>query len=514
MNHAMVAAMPAAMLESQELGDILAQLLAADVTPAMIVELMDGHDAWVRDFLARKSLRLDTVADFDLLGSAGYSTRTETKKEVAQAKVDVEAMQLVQPPKDAKGRTLGTDDLERIRAAVAKTEAALLTLKKEQGAAEVSTPVEDVAEQRQALEAKLAETDDVLTTLEVHTSKARARFDAASNAVSEGKVVHSRAMNRVETAMRPLEQGKTALERLQTQKGACPTCGRAYTAKLRHDLLAPLEAALRQAETAYSAAVEAAQKQLEALPALHDEVSRTRQDIEEIETNHRRTESSRANVAAQLAALPKPSTARPLADVEADIEATIAKLERGRGLVSTLEQLREKGMAEAAIAHLEGELYHLDWAVSQFKDGAAIKGLVGDGLAEFTSRCNVYLKPHGHELTIAVNGKHVELQLQGRAARLASPGAKAVIQLAVALAFADSGAPVIVDDVNNMDGLRRRLALQQLREAQVGTVIAAASWQQTKNVDMVRLAAALAPATIVWMENGAAIMAEPAMAKA
>jgi len=145
--------------------------------------------------------------------------------------------------------------------------------------------------------------------------------------------------------------------------------------------------------------------------------------------------------------------------------------------------------------------------VDEFKNGAAQKNLMRSRSEEFLSRVNAELSELGYGMDICVSGKSVELVMtcpnqEPRPVAHCSTGEQSLAAWAVALAFGDTGAPVMLDDLNQLDIERRDVLLDRLNSETVGTVVVAGAWQTRASV--AEYFAGRLGATTVWMEQGAA----------
>jgi len=102
-------------------------------------------------------------------------------------------------------------------------------------------------------------------------------------------------------------------------------------------------------------------------------------------------------------------------------------------------------------------------------------------------------------LEIVAEGKSFGLLFNGRPLGLASAGQRALVAYAFAKAFADCGAPILLDDINNLDPEARGRLAMRLRQTDV---VLAGTPLDTSAEYLNRAAAALAPMRVVAVAGG------------
>lgn len=505
--HAEVAGMPAAYVGSKDLDDILADFLAGGVSEATVLEAAGEHAGWLKEYATSKRLSLTTPDDWRNVGKRAYDERTEINRELKEAQLENDLLKGARAPRDSQGRQLEVADLGRIENAVIRDEEQIQLLHIELGKAQAAP---DPA----AVEAERADTEQNLWAEQAKLKAAQAEIIIARAALENAQVEASDVRQKMADierscadATHQAEMAKRSLSTLQAEDGACPTCRRPYTAKNRKELLAPLEAVVKEHEAAAIKIHEDKKKLLDSLPALDESAKKERLAVEALESQIRYADRDIATHEAALKTLQAPTDHRPTGTIQADIDSLRDKVERGKGLVDALKKLKEAQAAEMRLHRYEAMKEPLEWAVQAFKDGELVKGLISDQIGAFVKACNTELQQFGYSVDVEVQGKRVELLLQCpceeyRPVRLCSDGQKMLVQFAVASAFAAVGAPILLDNLNELDNVNRKQVLARLRErAETGTVIIAAAWQQS-NSDMDRIANALAPITVVWAEQG------------
>lgn len=486
--------------------DVIADVVAPNLNAQDVLAECGEHLDWVKAFAKRTGNPMDIAADFQAIGARAYAERTERNGALKEANALLINLPRKPRPVNASGKALTAADLDGLRASVGRQENLLHALHEELGTAKAAGEVD-----RDALVAEV----DAATQAEVEAAqvaaKAESTFAATTEALAQAKQREANASHENRVAYEGYRAAKEALAALDSGDG-CPTCGRAYTDKLREKLLKPLEDAHSVAFDASRAAKAEADDALTALAPARAAEDTARQAHQ--------VAADAARVAAQRAAEARaklnnvPESARPVADIEADITSAQEKLERGRGLVDQLELLRKHDDIDGHIKAVEAELAHLDWAVKAFKDGEVLRPLLRGGLEEFADLCNAELAPYGYSLIIDVDGKKIQILLQedGRRAidiAQCSGGERVLAAAAIASAFAARGCPVALDEVQKLDAVWRKQMLGRLRGCAGGSLWLA--WaSQTSDVAWEKVAAQLAPVTVVRVEGGNATVVDAA----
>jgi len=496
--HAKVSMLPEVLLEHKELGDIMSEFVCANVDRAQVLDHAGEHAEWLAAFATEHHCSLGSVAGIKAVGSKAYEVRRDLNVMLAEDKARTKDVHIA-APKDNKGKDLGLEDLPRIKRGIGKLETQRDDLLLEKGKAGAAPSEADMAKLQEAKEVA----DTALAGATKVLEEGQAVFTAIQEEVRQKDVAYTAASQRQSEVRRALEAAESNLAGLATQDAACPTCGRKYTAKITETLLKPLELAVEQCAEEVKEANAHSEECLATLDKAHDSESKGRFAFDKVKSVHDRAQRDVAAADAKLDAVPPAGRSnKEINDALAGVEE---KIERGHGIVEQLDLMA----AAQRVQDGADEAARLTWAVEAFRDGKVLKDLVSGELDDFTSRCSTALEPHGYQLIADVDGKLVQLMLRYKDGPVvpvprASQGQKALVQWAIAEAFADTGAPVILDNINDLDQGHRTELLRRLREKDAGTVFAAAAWQQS-NKDMTRVAAALDPVRVVWVEDGGVV---------
>jgi hypothetical protein len=153
----------------------------------------------------------------------------------------------------------------------------------------------------------------------------------------------------------------------------------------------------------------------------------------------------------------------------------------------------------AHAAALRVELGHLEWIVREYHDGAAYRALLAEAAAPIVAAVSAHLPA---PLEIVADGKAFALVYDGRLLSLASQGQRALVAYGMATAFATCGAPVLLDDINNLDPANRGALCMRLRDSTQGSVVLFGTPLATGAEYVARIATALAPMAVVEVADG------------
>lgn len=497
---------PRAYLLGPELGNMLAELCAGTVDLDQVRLAAGDHWEYLAQLGCEACIDWD-IAGFAKIGDAAYKRRTEVKKRLAVAQQTIADRESTEQPRDTKGNPMEPDKLQPLTKLLDDLQAQRDALIAERGRVEAVLAMEAESEQqRNQLKAAIlkAESDVAAATkaIEVHSlshGENEVTAKRAAEFLAQVDKMHKEVKGRVESATK-------ALAALEGENGACPTCGRAYTAKLRESLLGPLQSELGSAtgDLARINYEDAKSKcahyhaQAEASGLLLSESRNILRDAQAELTRFQR----------DLAALVNVSGLPTVDELTERITALESRIKDGTAKVDALSRWAELTSAQENAATLESEIQHLEWAIMAFRDGEYLKSHLSDYKGEFEGRCNAVLAPYGYTLGVDVDGKHVEVTLakEGHRAAPLAQCSKAELVLAgwaVATAFAGESL-ICLDDMDALYGKTKNILLKSLTTREAGTpVIVAGAWT-APSVDLDPIRTALPAASVVWVENGEA----------
>lgn len=497
---------PRAYLLGPELGNMLAELCAGTVDLDQVRLAAGDHWEYLSQLGCEACIDWD-IAGFARIGDAAYKRRTEVKKRLAVAQQTIADRESIEQPRDTKGNPMEPDKLQPLTKLLHDLQAQRDALIEERGRVEaIITREAETGQQRNQLKAAIlkAESDVAAAqkALEEHSLSHDEKEETAKRAAESFAQVEKAwtdAKSRVESAT-------AALVALEAEGGACPTCGRTYTAKLRESLLGPLQTELDTA-TADLARInfEDAKSKLE----FHRQQANVSGCLlDESRNVLAKSRDALAWLQHDLAALPDVSSLKPVADLSSEIAAIEKRCIDGKSKLEALARWAELVDARTSEIELQTELSHLEWAIMAFRDGEYLKSHLSDYKGEFEGRCNAVLAPYGYTLGVDVDGKHVEVTLSKeghRAAPLAQASKAELVLAGWAVATAFSGESLIcLDDMDALYGKTKNILLKSLSTREAGTpVIVAGAWT-APSVDLDPIRTALPAASVVWVENGEA----------
>ena len=155
---------------------------------------------------------------------------------------------------------------------------------------------------------------------------------------------------------------------------------------------------------------------------------------------------------------------RPVETIQKEIDETEAKIARGEKIIEQLRRAQSLEVNTTRLAELNDEISRLDWACESFKDGAIQKQIMLSGLEDFTTRANAELLRFGYRLGVLVDGKTVSATMNNRPVSRCSRGQQLLAQFAIAAGFAAHKAPMIIDNINDLDEKNRDLLFSRIEK--------------------------------------------------
>ncbi len=484
--HALIAAMPAEYLNSSDLGDVLAEYLCGDVTAEAVLTFAGDHAEWLTGFARKQRVALVDLAH---LGSSAESARRDLNRSIKSEQARYDALPFVGQPMDTRGNAVEPDAIPRIEGQLSDLAKQRDELLQAVGAAAARRVAADI-------ERDLRLNRESRPSLELEIQTATTMLENAAAELDRLNLDHANATAQCTAA----ENAAAAARRTITELAAmdtCPRCRRPLSDAARAEITAALTREAAEHDATAAKLAKQVGSGVTHIGRAHDTVSAARKARENADYALAKRDREIAALEAELA-----NAGGLSADAaQAKLAETESRIERGGALLASLKSYAERAALEAWLTDARAESERLTWAVQAFRDGAAAKSLMRDGVSEFTAMCNTELQPFGHSLSIEVSGKTAEAWLDGRPSSHCSLGEQTLAAWAIAAAFGAAGCPVLLDDANHLDAGNRKALLKRLRENAPGTVIVAAAWQQS-NEDMTAIADALAPVRVVWMDGG------------
>ena len=430
------AANPFAWMSDGNTAAVFRRLVGGDDVPGNLLRYLDdeGDRKFAEDFAARHTIALNGPDDFESLGIAMFTQRTDTKRALKAAELELEGLPFAARPLIGSPDPQATNPLEQIKRGkgdLVHQRSSLERLLQLQGAAQHAATPERIAE----LTAKAQRLADEITIAHNDLQEQMSDGRALGGKLEELRAAPRKSVQIV-ARLDALDDGET-----------CPTCGAR---------LSPEEAQAAAAEKC-----ELQEKLVKAMAAEAERDALIERWGDELETRGKIRDTSNAawlklceEHAAAKAAL---EAAKPAADIPADIDAQVeakrADIAATEGIIKELEAWRDYSGQQKAVERLKAEVGHLDAGVKAYRDGAAINALLGDRLQDVIYHANAILQPHRTTLSYTIDGKHVRFYAHGRRIEHTSTGERTIAAFALVRAVPD--APILLDDANHLDGYNR-----------------------------------------------------------
>lgn len=483
-------------LDSPEFSAVMGDYLSEEIKRESVDAMAGAHLEWWRDWVAKHVLSPKSVDDWRQVGEAAYEERTGINAELKTLRADLESMAYCPAHVDKRGNLLTVTDIPQIKAVVERLDAQLRDLDREYGGASKSADgksrgeIETAIAQLELFRANIAkEIEDLNTKRGGMESQAR----EVANRISAARIKLSAANNDLQRAM----QARDVIA-----SGTCPTCGQPVGDNARaaadwnvaeaQRVKAKIEPQIAQDESSEQ--------------SIRDRIIEASQNIAKRQAELGKIASDIADNRAQLAV----SSRRTLAEIQDEIDTVTASRNRAIEALGSLNLVRQKHGLTERIAELETRAAGLTWAADGFKKGEILNQLCdGTRKAKLIETANAKLRQYGYEMDLMEEGKAwtVRLRRKGnwRLLRDCSQGEQIMAEFCFVAALAhDNKLPVLVDDVDGLDGERKNTLRGMLRQAvsQESTLLVSGAWGQSTKPEPEQINAAFAPATVWWVADG------------
>lgn len=459
--HAVVTMFPTVIVNAPEFSGVLADYLGGALTVDGLASYMGEHADALRAVATAHHIPLTRVVDFDTLGKICYDQRTVVNRDLKVVQAALAEAPFLKPVMDG-GARLGIDDIARLEAEHADLTTKLHKLHEQRGAASVapSGPVADVA----TLESDVQRISDDLYRAQ--------QYEAAMGAVADAQRLTAATCSRI-------------VEAQAFAPKDCPTCGGKLSKAKRDAMIAERVAAAQAEHDAAADAETRAREHLESLPPAEFAAALSALLAE-----------ARAEVTAARR-MPPPYTGPSLLELDAEIATAVARQSAAVDMLTQLRQHAQHAAAEAEAAALTARRAVLDHGVKMYHDGVASRELLSAAAAPLVEAVNQRI---AGTLGIAADGKAFALTWNGRPLARASRGQRASVAYAMAEAFAACGAPILLDDTNDLDPLARGRMCARLRGHDC--VVLAGTPNSVDGDYVARLAEMLKPMHVVRVDSG------------
>jgi hypothetical protein len=494
---ALLAAMPLEMFRDKANSQVLADYLSRSITPETVLHHCHENADAVQAFAKQHHLPLRNVEDFRAIGDVAYTARRSINRDLKQAHAEYELLAVTVAPTKPDGSAYSLEDAADVSASLAKVRGLRDDLIAQRTRADAAAGADIEAErakieaaktEAETLRSKIGSVNADITGLEERLAALQAESDAAAKG-SAATVAERDRLVRLRRDIAALEAGCE-----------CPTCLRKLTDKQQEAVLSTIGVQIEAASKAHDDALAASTAARQALEPQRKLISAGKEELQGLASTMARAEA----VAGMIP--PEPYTGPSAEEVALSIAKLDEQIAKGERVAKQLDEMKQSTLADKRVAFLTGESEKLGWIVDAFKKGEVIGKLIKDELAAFASVCNEELLPLGFHIEFEADGKNITpiLQCPGkppRRAALCSRSERALAALAIACGFGRTGVPVMLDDLDGFDGVRRTELLKQLAGYNAGSMIVAGAWQHPgTKVDAV--ARALPSLAVVWCDMG------------
>jgi len=486
---------PYSMLVSKDLSVTLGNLLGGELDQAMLEAFCGGRWDWFRRFLKDHAIPCASTEHLALVGDAAEDVRKAVNKRIKELATEM-STPAPTAPQARNGDPMSVEDITLVERTLTTMSAERDQLIGERGAAGSGRSAEDIAAER----ARLVRTE---VSLAAQADALREQVNAAIELKETHETALRDILHRQSQARAAIQESESTLKKWSS--GLCNgVCGKKLAKDKIEELVGPARVELEDSKGALAELDESEAKKKQSREEAQVSIARLRPELGQLDTRLQ-------DIRTQIAALDRerPSSARTAQEISASINETEQRIATGRAVLDTLRAMKAREELVFEKSRLDVQKENLDWAVVQFRDGAALNVLCQGGRAEFETRCNEQLAAFGFEMSVSVAGKEAEVRIRrigaGRWVPVSqvSNGEYTLAQLAVALGFGADG-PILIDSVDALDGQRRSVFFQRLMAMQpAGSVVLAGAWSRAQVPDMAELQQVFAPVGVVWMERGA-----------
>ena len=492
-----VAADPLGYLVSGEIGGVLSDALGGGIDLAQLEKLCGEHWPHVASMPHEP-----TVSDLKSYGAKTYEKRAEMTPKIRHLKRSLESGS-PSLPLDKNSKPVSPDKAGVIKESLVKAKYQRDELIKEKHQAEAVSQgalarSSDAAQlDMDGLLAKRDEANTRRAELANRRDSAKQQREKLIQSRSNLKASHARAESELKSAEREIAQHKEA-----DASGKCPTCGREWTKKAKKDVMAPALARANEARDAIKV-IESDITNIDAQLKEHDtadldtEILGIEREVHDFtrEIDRLTAELERGKLAADT---------RPVEAIQEELDGVLERIERGEAILSQIDDVANYRAEAQRLEQLEAEYAELDWIVKAFKDGSVLNQLMQGSAGGFVEGVNAALEPHGYMLSVEVDGKRVSI-MAGRDGASAVPfehlskGEQCLVSMAFARQFSGD-APMILDDLDGLDGKHKPLVFRELADAP-GQKWLAAAWGLPGDPKVEAMSKAM-DANVVHVESG------------
>ena len=515
-DHAALCAFPVQTVTGTAISDALTGLLGDCITPESVGAAAGEHKDWLGKLLKKRHIKISGAESLETIGKFCYEDRAGLNKEIKAQQAEWETAPYryaTQPVKD-DGSAFSVEDIPNIESQLARLRNERDEIIKAIGAC--GAGVEDVDAH-----------DEALATLAKAVTAADKGCKGAEKELEKAQSISTKAEARVEEA-RKIQAGSSTLARENNERlvqlartkssmnldGVCITCNRAFDDESRKTVMSALQKEMDALQVIVNGLLATDKLNMDALVAARASGSTAQAALDGARgaldrANRKHTEAIQALSIEKAKSPADPDALARHEEAKAALEARIVK---GGRFLTDLKLWADRQSMERSMADNQARLAPLEWAVTAFYHGTITNTLIAAELTKFAGVVNSTLSGFGYKIEYTVEKKNIIPMLltpgskHSRPINLCSRGQRLMAAYAVAVSFAKSGAPVLLDDINDLDSLNRRTLLLSLAESGAESVIVAGAWQQNQALpDMesaMNFVEALGDVTVAWVQDG------------
>lgn len=481
--HATVCMFPTQIVNAPEFAGILSSYLSDALKHELLAARIPAeHRAALTALAARKHVALDSVTGFESLGKICYEQRTMINRDLKLVDAVIAETGFLKPAVLPDGTVLKLADMAALEAKRAAYTAELNALRVELGRAIQATTQAPI--DVEALTVELASHKAVLAVAEA--------AKAAILADTQAQQDMDDARNAQHAAERNKQKAEATRDAVATD---CPTCKRKLTPAMRKELIAEAQLAVDAADQVLGTA----DATVEAKGAAWRAVEYKGDPSEVVESRRSWAAQEIRRIEIALRDQAPTYAGRNEAEIETAIRTVTAADADTATALAALNRHRELAEAEAQANALRAQLAPIAVGITEFHDGTAYRALLASAAGSIVAAVNERISG---TLDVRAEGKAFVLLYNGRPLSLASRGQRATVAYAMAETFAACGAPVLLDDTNDLDPLNRGALCMRVRQAATGTVLLAGTPNSVEPEYPARLAAVLTPMSVVVVSDG------------
>lgn len=463
---ACAAAMPHQWMESSDAGELIAGLfMPKDVAVQMldfidekVIEYDEPGVVNVRpgpfwEYCKTNKFPLVTLDDFRSAGAVIFGERTGLKRELSQAKADLELMPPQSLPRTEEGQQLTLDNVGDLEDGITETETRLDDLLRQEGAEQGAPDMSALPELKKKVLAARKEYMRMFGDLEDQ----------------------EKALNVPAPGDGPSSGIAAQIDALGTED-ECGTCGQ----PLKASALSNRENKRSKLKSKLATATGHEDNMRSIREDIGDRTELTRYactELQELESEVKAIRNSQADLAENQTC--------PADELHTEIEEARAKIHRGKDLLQRLDQYNQREISRAYVKTTEATVKWMTTAIDAYKGGKAENALVEQELGPLLDKVNKSLQPFGLDILIEANGKVLEFNVQDgdkgyTPFKLCCTSEQALCAFWVAWELADGNAIMMLDDVNHLDITKRTALLEMMEKTPPESTVLLAWAEQNK----------------------------------